>query len=132
MPVQPQVGKSFETANGRRATVQMKLDKPDVHGVLFVGTVKLNGDDQMAGWNNGGVCPANQEFNLDSLWPADDSRQYQPIIRTDEGIYRAFAQYYAELGSLKHDWLRKGVEYALKLERSPEGLPTAEIIDLTS
>lgn len=130
MTVQPQVGKSFETANGRRATVQMKLEKPDVNDVLFVGIVKLNGQDQMCGWTNAGVCPSDATFNLDSLWPADDSRQYQPIIRTDEGIYRAFAQFYAELGSLKHDWLKKGVEYALKLERSPEGPPTAEIVDL--
>ncbi len=130
MPTQPQVGKSYEVAAGNRAEVLYKLPKPDVQGVLFIGTVKLNGSIDSAGWNNGGVCPANHDYNLDSLWPADDSRQYQPVIKTPEGVYRAMAAYYAEIGSLKHDWIPKGAEYALKLERDNQGAPTAEIINL--
>lgn len=132
MPISPQVNKDFETANGRRATVRLKLDKPDVNGVQFMGVVRLNGDEQMAGWRNDGTCPGAPEFTLKSLWPADDSRQYQPVMKTDDGVYRAMASYFAELGSLRHDWIPRGCKYALKLERSPEGPPTAEIIDLSA
>lgn len=128
MAITPQVGKSFEAANGNRATVNYKLDKPDVNGVLFVGVVRLNGSDQMAGWNTGGVCPANHDFNLESLWPIDDSRQYTVIKKFDGDIYRSVCIYYAELGSLKHD--NPGERWALKIERSNQGAPTAEIIDL--
>lgn len=131
MPVQPQVGRSYEVAAGNRAEVLYKLPKPDVNGVLFLGTVKLNGTDQSAGWNNGGVCPANHDYNLDSLWPADDSRQYTVIKMTPEGVFRSLCTYYAELGSLKHD--NPDAKYALKIERDNGNppAPTAEIIDLT-
>lgn len=129
MAIQPQVGRDFETNSGLRATVLQKLPKPTVGGILFVGVVKLNGSDELGQWNNGGVSP-NPDYTLDSLWPADDSRQYQPIIKTPEGVYRAMAAYYAEIGSLKHDWIPKGAEYALKLERDNQGAPTVEIIDL--
>lgn len=130
MPVTPQVGKDFEVVAGNRASVLYKLSKPDVQGVLFLGTVKLNGSDESAGWNNGGVCPANHDYNLDSLWPADDSRQYTVIKLTADGVFRSLCTYYAELGSLKHD--NPNERWALKIERDnsdpPE--PTAEIIDL--
>lgn len=132
MPVQPQVGKDFEVAAGNRASVLYKLPKPDVQGVLFVGTVKLNGAIESAGWNNGGVCPANHDYNLDSLWPADDSRQYTVLKLTADGVYRSLCTYYAEVGSLKHD--NPGQKWALKIERdnSVPPMPTAEIIDLDS
>lgn len=128
MPIQPIVGREYECLNGNKASVKMRLDKPDVHGVLFVGSVRLNGDDQMAGWRNNGVCPANEQFTLDSLWPIDDSRQYTVIKRMDDGVYRSMCTYYAELGSLKHD--NPDAKYALKLERDNQGLPTCELINL--
>lgn len=131
MPVQPQVGKSYEVAGGNRAEVLYKLPKPDVQGVLFIGTVKLNGNIESAGWNNGGICPANNDYNLDSLWPADDSRQYTVITPTADGVFRSLCRYYAELGSLKHD--NPDAKFALKIERTNDvpPVPTAEIIDLT-
>lgn len=128
MAITPQVGKDYETAIGNRATIQFKLPKPDVNGVLFGGTVRLNGQDEMAGWNNGGICPANHDYNLDSLWPADDSRQYTVIKKFDGDIYRSVCIYYAELGSLKHD--NPNERWALKIERDNQNRPTAEVIDL--
>lgn len=128
MPIQPQVGRDYETNSGNRATVKLKLDKPDKDGVQFIGVVKLNGDDEMAGWRNNGSCPANAQFTLDSLWPIDDSRQYTVIRRMDDGVYRSMCTYYAELGSLKHD--NQDAKYALKLERDNQGLPTCELIKL--
>lgn len=130
MAIQPQVGKDFETASGNRASVLYKLPKPDINGVLFTGTVKLNGQDESAGWNNGGICPANSDYNLDSLWPADDSRQYTVIRTTDDGVFRSMCTYYAELGSLKHD--NPTAKWALKIERTNDvpPIPTAEVIDL--
>lgn len=131
MSIQPQVGKSYETKAGNRAEVKLKLDKPDKDGVQFVGTVRLNGDDQFAGWRNNGSCPAFPQFDLDSLWPADDSRQYTVIKLTDDGVFRSLCTYYAELGSLKHD--NPQAKYALKLERDngDPPAPTAEIVDLS-
>lgn len=128
MAITPQVGRDFETAIGNRATVLYKLPKPTVNGVLFLGTVKLNGIDSEAGWNNGGICPANHDFNLESLWPADDSRQYTVIKRFDGDIFRSICTYYAELGSLKHD--NPNERWALKIERDNQNQPTAEVIDL--
>lgn len=130
MSIQPQVGRDFETTSGNRATVKLKLDKPDKEGVQFIGVVKLNGDDEMAGWRNNGVCPANADYTLDSLWPADDSRQYTVIKLTDDGVFRSMCVYYAELGSLKHD--NPQAKFALKIERTNDipPVPTAEIIDL--
>ena len=131
MPVAPQVNKDFETVSGNRATVKIKFDKPDVNGILFAGTVKLNGDDQAAFWRATGESP-DPNYTLDSLWPADDSRQYQPMIRSDEGVFRAMGSFYAELGSLKHDWKPRGAKYAVKFERGagPHDPPTAEIVSL--
>lgn len=131
MAIQPQVGRDFETNSGNRASVLYKLPKPTINGVLFIGTVKLNGQDEEAGWNNGGVCPANPDYTLDSLWPADDSRQYTVIKLTDDGVFRSLCTYYAELGSLKHD--NPQAKFALKIERTNDipPVPTAEIIDLT-
>jgi hypothetical protein len=132
MPIGPQVGKDFETASGLRATVKFKLDKPDKSGVLFAGSVRLNGDDELAGWRQNGVCPANGDYTLDSLWPADDSRQYTVIKETDDGIFRSFCTYYSEIGSLKHD--NPQAKWALKIERdnSVPPMPTVEVIDLAT
>lgn len=130
MAIQPQVGRSYEVAAGNRAEVLYKLPKPDVQGVLFVGTVKLNGQIESAGWNNGGICPANHDYNLDSLWPADDSRQYTVVKLMPDGVYRSLCTYFAELGSLKHD--NPNERWALKIERTNDvpPQPTAEVIDL--
>ncbi len=118
MPVSPIVGQSFETQNGLKADVQYKFAKPDINGILFTGIVKLNGDDQAAQWKADGTSPI-ADYTLDSLWPADDARQYQPIQITTDGVFRALAVYYAELGSLKHDWYPRGIRFALKLDRDP-------------
>lgn len=129
MPVAPIVGKDFETASGLKASVKLKFDKPDVNGILFTGIVKLNGDDQAAFWKADGVSPTT-DYTLDSLWPADDARQYQPIMITDDGVFRAQAYYYAEIGSLKHDWVPRGCKFALKLDKDPQDPsdPIAEVI----
>lgn len=131
MPIAPIVGKDYETANGLRATVKLKFDKPDVNGVLFTGVVKLNGDDQAAFWKADGASPT-ADYTLDSLWPADDARQYQPIIKTDDGIYHVLGYFFAELGSLKHDWYPRGCRFALKLDKNPQdhGHPKSEVIEL--
>lgn len=133
MPILLKPETAYETRGGHKAFVSMALDKADKSGNKYLGIVNDHDGEYSAFWCPKGICATKPEYSIVKLWPAEDTRRFQPIMQREDGVMTILGYSFTEIAAAKGAWGDNGVRYLVKIETSPNGgPPLLEAVDLNA